>query len=194
MMSSAPILKRLMDLSEFRCVRCGAHKSLLAQSGTHLPEQAALKILRQAGWQVSKNPDHDLCPACVERDGAEWRAQHRRPPPAASNGHDVAEGPHHTDEPAIIDLYQRVNMLALLKWTDNENMYVATLVAMLSQLEQFLEAHYAELRRDHRVALTMVLKELLETAQLADLLTVPEPAPPATQSEPTILEWLESLK
>lgn len=193
-MSSAPIHDRLMEIDEFFCARCGAGKNLLSGSGRHLPAEAAVKMLRQAGWQVSKNPDHDLCPRCVADEQAEWRELHRRQVhPAATNGlngHDITD--LHTDEQAIIELYQRVNMLAGLKWTDNENMYIATLVAMLSQLEQFLKEHYAELRLDHRVALTMVIKDLLETAQLADLLTIASQQEP--RSEPTILQWLESLK
>lgn len=188
-MSAAPILERVMALDHFYCVRCGARKSLLTGGGRHLPAEAAVKMLRQSGWQVSKNPDHDLCGDCVAKDQAEWREQHRRP--AAVNGHGVAH--HHSDEQAILELYAEVNMLASIKWTDNENMYIATLVAMLSQLSHFLEEHYAELRLAHRVALTAVIRDLLETAQLADLLTEPEQKEPP-KSEPTILQWLESLK
>jgi len=182
-MSTKPLLERLFDMVEIRCGACGKVKKLHSGLRHHLPPEMKLKKLHTCGWHIDKRlATLDRCPECLVTE----------PPAPQGNGHDHKEEP---PGPQLWQVFDHVINLSTVDWRENENMFTATVVAMLGQLELVLENNYALLRQDHRAQVAAALKDLVETAQLADILTIP---PTGTEQQPEIdahpvLNWLESL-
>jgi len=177
------MLERLHAMDEIRCGQCGKAKNLLSRQRHHLPSEVKLRNIHKCGWHLDKRlASLDRCPECLVTE----------PAAPQGNGHDHKEEP---PGPQLWQVFDHVINLSTVDWRENENMFTATVVAMLGQLELVLENNFALLRQDHRTQVAAALKDLVETAQLADILTIP---PTGTEQQPEIdahpvLNWLESL-
>ena len=189
-MSAKQVLERLDGMDEIRCGRCGKTKHLSSGTRRIVPSEIKLKVIHKATWHIDKRlAALDRCPEC--QDIHRQSVFDHPPAPPARNGHDE----HHEEPPALHEIYMQVINLAAVDWRENENMFVATVVAMSSQLEQILENNFALLRQDHRAPIAAALRDLVETAQLADILTTaPTDSEPQPEADPhPVLKWLESL-
>jgi hypothetical protein len=166
----AAIANRLRGTDHIKCGApgCAGFQRLVSRNNNPLAPEHMAEMAVNLGWRVGKDARLDRCPDCAKReDGIVDRAVK-----SVVGYVDLGENT------CVYDLYNKIIELYDVDWRGNENMFTSTLIAMVAYLNQFITAHWHEMRPAYQSLLAQTLTELLDAVVKADIVEV-EAAPTA---------------